>query len=158
MNDHLQRPNEIPWPPLVYVGAFFVAAVLQKIMPIDFVDRWLALVPDAFGYVVVAAGLALDGWAMQRLWVADTAIMPTSAADALVTDGPYAHTRNPIYIGNTVVLAGVALGLAWTWLLLVLPPVLFLVQALAVLPEEEHLAARFDSEWRAYAARVPRWL
>ena len=84
--------------------------------------------------------------------------MPNSRASSLVTDGVYGLSRNPIYLGNTLVLLGMALGLRWTWLLLALPAACYAVDRLAVEREEQHLSANFGAQWDAYAQRVGRWL
>lgn len=158
MTEISQRPSAFPWPPALFGGAFFLGAILQRSVAISPVDRWLAYIPEPVGYLLVAVGLLVDGLAMWELHKHDTPIMPTSPASSLVTSGVYAHTRNPIYIGNTIVLLGIALTMRWTWLLLLIPLAVAAVHALAVLREEEHLAYLFESEWDAYADATPRWI
>ncbi|HEX9436645.1 MAG TPA: isoprenylcysteine carboxylmethyltransferase family protein [Candidatus Limnocylindria bacterium] len=77
--------------------------------------------------------------------------------DRLLTTGPYAASRNPMYLGHLVFLAGLALatgspvavaGLLWQWLRL----------GARVLEDEERLDRIFGDEYRAYVARVPRWV
>jgi len=108
--------------------------------------------------VLLFAGLGLDVWAMAALHRARTNILPHRAAGRLVTDGPYAFTRNPIYLGNTIVLLGLGLMLENPWLLAAAPVAAVATDHLAARREEAHLAAKFGAEFAAYAARVPRWL
>jgi protein-S-isoprenylcysteine O-methyltransferase Ste14 len=110
------------------------------------------------GRALVAAGIALDLWAMGAMTSARTNIMPNRGAENLVTSGPFAFSRNPIYLGNTIVTVGIGLGLNALWFLPLAAVAAALVQRLAILREEAHLAARFGPEWTAYAAKTPRWL
>jgi protein-S-isoprenylcysteine O-methyltransferase Ste14 len=95
---------------------------------------------------------------MAVMWRARANILPHRAATALVTWGPFGFSRNPIYLGNTILLlgAGLAFGIAW------FVPVAFAAAALtarlAIAREEAHLNARFGRAWREYAARVRRWV
>jgi protein-S-isoprenylcysteine O-methyltransferase Ste14 len=87
-----------------------------------------------------------------------TAILPNMASSALVSTGVFAYTRNPIYLGNTFLLIGFAIALRWGWLAIATPITIFAVTMLAIQREEQHLGARFGDAWRAYAARVRRWM
>ena len=77
---------------------------------------------------------------------------------ALVVEGPYRFTRNPIYIGFVLVYLGFAIVLTSIWLLLLLIPVLFILQRGVVEREEAYLAGKFGEAYWKYQARVPRWL
>lgn len=78
--------------------------------------------------------------------------------DMLLTGGPFAVTRNPMYLGLTMVLVGVALvvGSATAWV----APILFAAVAdrWYIPLEEERMRARFGERYDAYQRRVPRWL
>ena len=99
----------------------------------------------AAGAAIALVGILLRGLAAGHL----------DKNRALATGGPYAHTRNPLYIGTALVAAGFALagGLLWMGALFAL---FLLALYLPVVSEEEaHLAELFP-EFRDYAARVPR--
>ncbi|MHB2168099.1 methyltransferase family protein [Alsobacter sp. R-9] len=152
------RPNELPWPPLIYSGALLVAWTLERFGPWLWLDTAMDSLPRVFGSVVFGLGLGLDLWAIVTLRRHRTTVLPHAGATALVTSGPYRFSRNPIYLGNTVALIGLALLLRWGWLLLLVPVTVTAVGWLAVSREEDHLARRFPVEWRAYAEKVRRWL
>lgn len=152
------RPNALPWPPLVYTVAILIAWGLQRVDAFEAMDDALQALPRAVGFVVFAVGLAFDLWAITLLRRHGTTVMPNAASKTLVTDGPYAYSRNPIYVGNTVAMLGMAIALRWGWLLLLLPVTVAAVTWLAVSREEQHLESRFGDAWRAYAQRVRRWL
>jgi protein-S-isoprenylcysteine O-methyltransferase Ste14 len=112
------------------------------------------------GAPLYAAGLGLVLWG--RLTLGDMFNFSTSqsaplfARQHLITHGPFAFVRHPMYLGYGLAAAGgLLLYRTWTTLLL-LPAVLGL--ALRARREETALAARFGAAWAAYAQRVPAWL
>jgi len=151
-------PNAIPWPPLVYSSAMLAAWTLEKAQPWTWLDAGLAALPRSVGAGLFAVGLLIDLWAIMTLSRHRTTVLPHAGATALVTTGPYRFSRNPIYLGNTLALAGLALLLRWGWLLLLVPVTVTAVTWLAVSREEAHLARRFPEPWQDYAQRVRRWL
>ncbi len=149
------RPNSIPWPPLIYAVAGLCGVLLERFVPTGaLLPQWLQIA----GGAVMALGLGLDFWAMTTMLLARTNILPNRGAGRLVTSGPFAVTRNPIYLGNTALMLGI--GLAWgaLWFLPLAFCAAFLVEKLAIRREEAHLAIRFGPEWATYAAATPRWL
>jgi protein-S-isoprenylcysteine O-methyltransferase Ste14 len=150
-------PSRLPWPPIVYVGAVAAAALLHYVLPVRFPAA--ATAPLALiGVALLGGGVALDLAAIRTLARAGTTVRPDRATAVLVTGGPYAWSRNPIYLGNTLALTGLALVFDVPWFLVLAPVTALAVRQLAILPEERHLAARFGPAWGAYAARVRRWL
>jgi protein-S-isoprenylcysteine O-methyltransferase Ste14 len=109
------------------------------------------------GALLVAAGLALAVAAAVEFRRARTTIIPHEEPSAIVTSGVYRLSRNPIYLGDALILTG--LGLRWDSVLaLVLVPVFVaVVTARFIVPEEGRLKARFGAEYAAWAARVRRW-
>jgi protein-S-isoprenylcysteine O-methyltransferase Ste14 len=152
------RPNRWPWPPIIYTSAVALCWALQEFAPLALLDGFIASAPRWAGLGLVAAGFLLDALAMIALARRRTAILPNMGASALVSSGIFAYSRNPIYLGNTILLIGLAIALRWGWLLIAAPITVIAVSRLAIVREEKHLAARFGDEWRAYAARVRRWL
>jgi protein-S-isoprenylcysteine O-methyltransferase Ste14 len=79
------------------------------------------------------------------------------AATTLVTSGPFAATRNPMYVGLTALAVGVGLRTRSLPALAFVPIALALLDSRVVAREERYLEARFGERYRAYHARVPRW-
>jgi protein-S-isoprenylcysteine O-methyltransferase Ste14 len=151
-------PSRVPWPPLL-LAACFTAAFLW--------DWWVLPLPVPFaetdavrslGWLLVAAAGGILLWAAAAFWRHRTTIRPDRGASALIATGPYAWSRNPIYVADATALFGLAL--AFNRLSLVAATAVFvaLVTRLAIRPEEEHLAQRFPEAFAAYRARVRRWL
>lgn len=149
------RPNTWPWPPLIYLGTLLLWPLADQLMPLD-----MSLPPAVRlgGFGLMLVGFIIDGWAMLTLRRAHTTIMPHRGALVLVSDGPYRFSRNPIYVGNTIVIAGLGVVIASWWLLLAAFAATALVFVLAVRREEMHLALRFGAAWDSYASRVRRWV
>ncbi len=83
---------------------------------------------------------------------------PDRAVSSLVTNGPFRFSRNPIYVGNVALVAGLGLVLAAPAILLLAPVMAVALKRLAIEPEERHLARRFGRDYEAYVARTRRWL
>jgi protein-S-isoprenylcysteine O-methyltransferase Ste14 len=80
------------------------------------------------------------------------------ATRALTFEGPYRFTRNPMYLGLALLLAGLAgIGNA-LWPLLAVIPVVAIIRTQVIAREETYLENRFGEEYRAYRGRVRRWL
>ncbi|HRF07498.1 MAG TPA: isoprenylcysteine carboxylmethyltransferase family protein [Xanthobacteraceae bacterium] len=153
--DLSERPNTIPWPPLLLVAGIAFGALLGTLLPIPVV---IPAPLQLAGFVLLAIGITLDISAI--IWMArlGTNILPHKAAGALLTSGPFRLSRNPIYLGNTLTLAAMGLAFANLWFAVLAAFMAVLLHRLAILREEAHLAARFGKAWDDYAARTPRWL
>lgn len=141
------------YPPVWLAGCAAAAFGLARIVPGGF--GGLGFWP---GNALIVAGVALMVLAAARMLHARTTIIPHEAPAALVTGGIFALTRNPIYLGDVLVLLG--LVLRWDALIaLPLVPVLGLVlQKRFILPEEGRLRAAFGAAFKAYGARTRRWI
>jgi len=155
-----ERPNALPWPPILYVATLVLPSLLQWLVPLPVIEL-PGIAEDlmvAVGCALVATGIALDWLALKSFRAFGTPFNPTKAAEKLVTFGLYDRTRNPMYLGGLIGNLGLALATGNIWRWLALPPLYLGLLHLAVLREEAHLDARFGQAWRDYAARVKRWL
>jgi protein-S-isoprenylcysteine O-methyltransferase Ste14 len=156
--DAQQRPNVIPWPPVLLVLLAIAAVGANWILSAPPPAPELAAALRIAGVTLCATGISLDLWAILTMYQHRTNILPHRAADRLVTSGPFGFSRNPIYLGNTTLLAGIGFILANPMFLIAAALNVLLVGKLAIAREEAHLARCFGSEWQNYAARVPRWI
>jgi protein-S-isoprenylcysteine O-methyltransferase Ste14 len=97
-----------------------------------------------WGIPVSIAGLALRAWAAGCL----------AKNQQLATGGPYAYTRNPLYVGTLLVAAGLAIAARSTWLAALFAVVFLFVYLPVIQNEEQHLRSIFP-DYAAYADRVP---
>jgi protein-S-isoprenylcysteine O-methyltransferase Ste14 len=116
---------------------------------------WVIAVPLAAGFF--AAGVALLLAAKRELAPYRQRSDARVCANVLVKTGPFALTRNPIYLADLALLLGV--GLVTTpWLLVLLPVAPLAFRLHLIRHEERELRSRFGSAFDRYARRVPRWL
>src|ERR1700752_2145819 len=110
-------------------------------------------------YVIWPLGLLLfaAGWAM-RMWTQKHLGYRLKIKRTVTTSGPYALVRNPIYIGNTLIILGTVVMSEVLWMVSITLLWCALVYALVVRYEEQILAAKYGQEYVDYLAAVPRWL
>lgn len=155
MRDPALRPRTLVPPPLVYAVALVAAWWLE--------GRWsLAFAAGEAGrfagWTLIGLGLAGFAWALAAIWGHRTTVNPYKAASNLVTRGPFAYSRNPIYGSDWFVYLGVTLLLGTAWPLALAPLVWGVMRFGVIAHEETHLLAKFGQEYRDYQARVRRWL
>jgi len=109
---------------------------------------------------LLAAGGGLMVAAAASMFAARTTINPMKPARAskLVTGGVFRWSRNPIYLGDLLILAALAVWLGQIANLALLPAFVAYIGRFQIRAEERALAARFGAEYAAYRARVRRWL
>jgi protein-S-isoprenylcysteine O-methyltransferase Ste14 len=113
---------------------------------------------QAAGVLVAVAGLALILWAALWFWRKRTTIEPHHDPSALIVEGPYRLSRNPIYLGMLAILTGAVL---WQGALSPVPvPVAFaaILTRRFILPEEAALRRAFGPEAERYIRATRRWL
>ena len=136
--------------PKIHVGTLLVGAYLQRYRPWDVTVDGVRWKPLGWGLV------AIGGFVIARtVQIAGETRM--DRPHRVITEGPYAHSRHPMYVAWTLVYLGVTLVLRTMWLLLALPAVILATHVVA-LREERALEERFGDEYREYANRVPRYL
>lgn len=143
-------------PPAVFLAGLGLGFLLQHLVPLAFAARGNPLPRWLGGLLTVLAG-ALALWAFRTFHQARTTVRPDRAASALLTQGPFRVTRNPLYLSLTLLQAGIALLANAPWPALMLLPVLLVIRFHVIAREERHLADRFGADYQAYRAAVRRW-
>ena len=142
-------------PPVYFLLAIGAAVLLHRQVPVvQLVTgswRWL-------GLASLAPVAVLAGPGARALGRRGTTLHPFGKPSALVTDGPFQLTRNPLYLSLVTLLLGVAVFLGSLAALAVVPVFVWAIQAVFIRREEAALAAAFGAEFDAYCRRVPRWL
>ena len=148
--------NRIPPPLILAAGAAFAWACAawlpQAALDIPGGSRAAAF--------VAVAGLAIDIAALVSFLRARTTVNPLKPqhVSALVTDGLYRFSRNPMYLGQALLLAGWAMWMGNLAGLLAVPAFVAWVDRLQIAPEERALEAAFGDAFRDWASRVRRWI
>ena len=140
-------------PPLLAAGAVILAWLLRHLLP-------LPLTPPLFllGNLAFALGLGLILWALLVMLRAGTDPRPDKPDAALIVTGPFRFSRNPVYLGLVLLVAGFALrwGDLWGWLAAAAAQQS--LDRLVIAREEPYLARRFGAAYTEYRARVRRWI
>jgi protein-S-isoprenylcysteine O-methyltransferase Ste14 len=157
-NDVKVAPNKLPWPPLIYGAAILLGAFSNFVLPKPWPESPTSDFLAAIGGLMIAAALFVDFSAMRTMTKAKTTIMPNKGAEHIVTNGPFSFSRNPIYLANTFITAGIGLLSGIIWFLPLALFAAFMTQHLAIKREEAHLEARFGKAFREYAKKVRRWI
>ncbi len=158
MTDLNAAPSRVPWPPILYLAAIVVAAVLGLLYPLPWITEPLSDLLYAAGWLAVAGVVAIYYSAMQTLKRAKTTIRPDRPSEHLVTSGAFSFTRNPIYFANTLLMIAIGLITANIWFIALAVIAAFATQKLAIVPEEKHLQARFGKKYIDYSKKVRRWI
>ena len=147
----------IALPPLIFLGFLAAATVLEAVVPLP--------VPaaHAFPRYVAGAALAVCGFVMivmgtRRFQAAGTNIPPNLPTTALVVDGIYRRTRNPLYLGATLVYLGLSVAAGSFWAIGLVIPLLGVINTGVIAREERYLERKFGDAYRTYKARVRRWI
>jgi protein-S-isoprenylcysteine O-methyltransferase Ste14 len=150
------RPTAVPWPPLLFVACVSAALLLGRVYPLPWpgLDDMAARI---IGYGFGLAGAGLFAWGFITLLRAHTNVWPNRGADSLVTSGPFRIWRNPLYMGETLMLLGLAQATGNIWMAIAAPLFALGILVLCILPEERHLQARFGQAYLDYKARTRRW-
>jgi protein-S-isoprenylcysteine O-methyltransferase Ste14 len=143
-------------PPMVFVAAIIIGAALQHLAPLRLgLARGVAL---GLGLVIVAAGAALIAWAVGFFRRTGQNPAPWKPSPSMIAEGPYKRSRNPMYVGMTLIQLGIGVAKNNLWIELLAFVALLGVHYLAVLPEEAYLTARFGEDYKRYRASVRRYL
>ena len=115
-------------------------------------------IPAAVAFL--AAGVGLMAAAVASFVAANTTINPLkpSRASRLVTSGVFRLSRNPIYVGDLLVLVAIAVWLGQAANIALLAGFVWYIDRFQIRPEERALSTLFGAEYAAYCARVRRWL
>lgn len=142
-------------PPLLYLLFLIVALLLADAAPLPVPSPTWA---HALAVLLMGGGQGLSFWAMWRLKQQHTTRSNVDTPQKLLQSGPFAISRNPINLGDTLGYCAIALllGSLWPWLLL---PLLVYVMNLSVIrPDEIQLQALFGNRYRDYCHKVRRWI
>jgi protein-S-isoprenylcysteine O-methyltransferase Ste14 len=143
-------------PPLIFVGGFLIGLAVERLVPVSGPPVPLRVVVGLLG---LAGFLYFDGFATGAFGRAGTSVLPLGdRTTSVVTNGPYRFSRNPMYVGMTLLYVGIAAATGVIWAFAPLPVVLIVIRYYVIEREETYLAAKFGDSYREYQFRVRRWI
>ncbi len=154
-NDKVDNAGVRVPPPLIYLSAMIAGLILNYFFPIAFLPVSLSRIVGIFsGALAVFIFIS----AFLKFKRAETNLEPWKPTTAIVSDGVYAFSRNPIYLAFTLFYLGVAFLFNSLWLFALLVPVLFVMRYAVIAREERYLENKFGTEYSDYKRRVRRWI
>lgn len=141
-------------PPHIAIGSLIVVIVLHYLFPTPLISKPFNLL----GILFFIAGLMILFWSFGSFKKKETPILPGQKPSALVIEGPYKFTRNPMYLGVTLALLGAAIYLG-DLLAFLSPIVFFMFVSIRFIPREEKLMEKlFGKKYLDYKKKVRRWI
>jgi protein-S-isoprenylcysteine O-methyltransferase Ste14 len=142
-------------PPLLFAASLALALVLQRFWPSPLFDApsivWA-------GIFLLTADVGLVIWGRRSLLAANTAVDPSRPTSTIVTSGPFRFSRNPLYVGLTLIYLDLTLIANSWWGVVLLCPLLVVMHFGVVRREERYLERKFGDRYRRYRSSVPRYL
>ncbi len=142
-------------PPVIYLAFLMIGFGADALWPV-------AVLPQgpryAAGAAVIALSLALAFSAFGQFRRHKTSFKPHEPSTALITEGPYRFSRNPMYLALSLLYAGIGIAADGPWTLALLVPLLVVLHYGVILREERYLERKFADAYRRYRSSVRRWL
>lgn len=156
MNEQIaDNPGVIAFPPALYGVTLVIGLGLSFFFPVSFLPLSISL-PLAVVAMIGAGWFSTSAFRMMTR--AQTGIDPAKPATAIVSDGVFRFSRNPLYLSLTLLYIGVSLLLNAVWAFPLLLPLLAIVQIGVIQREEVYLERKFGDEYLRYKSQVRRWL
>lgn len=133
---------------LAYVQGHFYTLGLSLLHPVTMLLSGL----------LVGAGLVLAGLAAMEFKRHKTTIIPHQDASLLIQTGVFKRSRNPIYLADVLILAGLVLWWGAVLSLALVPILFWVLETRFVIPEEDRLRRKFRADFARYAQKTRRWL
>ena len=115
-------------------------------------------ITDMVAGLSVGAGVLLMALAVVEMWRHRTTVIPHCKADHLVTTGVFKWTRNPIYLGDSMVMLGFILHWDAVLSLAILPIFIMAIDYGFIAAEEDRLRRKFRSDFERYMRDTRRWI
>jgi protein-S-isoprenylcysteine O-methyltransferase Ste14 len=157
-SDSVERGADVRFPPpLVFLAGVLIGAGLHQYVraaPVP-VSRTISVTA---GGVLIVVAIALAAWARGLFVRTGQSVIPWTPTPEMIFGGPYRFTRNPMYVGMTLLEIGIGLVLNNLWVVALALPALLIIHFIAVRPEEAYLSQKFGDGYRGYLQRVRRYL
>ena len=145
-------------PPLLFALAIAGGWAIERKYPLPLSSLVPIPVQVVTGWALIVMGFSLMAWGLATFRLARTAVYPNQPARQLVAKGPYRFSRNPMYVGLTIMTTGIGLLADNIWMLMILPVVLTVISKFVIRREERYLQHAFGASYEDYLKRVRRWI
>lgn len=155
--DKSKGPGVYIPPPLIYVLFFLAAIFLQRKIPFAAVFFHLFIM-KIVGIALVVLSVYFLTRSLRQFFLTKNTVVLIKPASTLQTTGVYALTRNPMYLGLTLLYLAITCFIGNWWNLILFPFLVLVIQELVIKPEERYLQIEFGEEYKAYLKKTRRWI
>ncbi|UWR77347.1 isoprenylcysteine carboxylmethyltransferase family protein [Phaeobacter inhibens] len=147
-------------PPVWLLGFAVLAWCQAQFLPLGlgFSTGPIAAIIDLLSGLLVGAGIVLMLLAVTEMRRQKTTLHPHGDPSQLVQSGIFKRSRNPIYLGDCLLLLGLVLRFDAALSLALLPIFVWVLERRFILPEENRLRRQFRADWARYEQKTRRWL
>lgn len=142
-------------PPLILIAFIGLGVILHNIFPLHFIHGPLKTI---IGAIFLAYSVLVMSLAILQLRKAGTNIDVRKPTTAVVTDGIYRYTRNPIYVSMVLLMIAISVLVSNIWIFVLSPAFAIVMQKGVIEREERYLEKKFGTEYTDYKKRTRRWI
>ena len=153
--DKADNPGVVAPPPFIYAGSLVAGLLANRRLRLRFLPRRLA---RTLGPLLIVCGLVVGQRGFRAVRRAGSSVDPYKPVTAIVTGGPYRFTRNPMYLGFTLIYVGISALFNALPPLVLLPVIQQLMGRGVIEREERYLERKFGEEYLRYKESVRRWI
>jgi len=142
-------------PTMILLYAILAILAVHFLLPVKIIipPLW-----NLIGLLPLLLGIFINLVADRAFQAASTTVKPFEESSALLTDGVFRITRNPMYLGFVLILLGIAILLRSLSPYLIIIVFVYLIQKVYISTEEKMLAEKFGTDWQKYRQITRRWL
>ena len=155
MTDKNDKPNVIAPPPLIFLGCLLLGGFVAWHHPFPLLPQNYAYL---LGVILTIVGLGIIFVAWRQMQKAKTNIEPWKPTTAIIDNGVYGTSRNPIYLAMIFIYLGASYLFNSVWFLPFLPIAVLIIHFGVILREEKYLEGKFGEDYLDYKKRARRWI
>jgi protein-S-isoprenylcysteine O-methyltransferase Ste14 len=155
MANEKDNPGVIAPPPLIFLSGLLIGGLISWFYPIVFLPKFFGYV---LGGIFCVFGLGIIFVVRSKMAKVETNIEPWKPTTAILSDGVYKISRNPVYVGLIFIYLGIVFLFNSLWILPPLILVVFVMHHGVILREEKYLEQKFGAEYLNYKEKVRRWI
>jgi len=151
--------NVIALPPFIFLGFFIVGFILHYCFKLFLVESpRLDSILNIIGIALIIVSLIIPVLAFKALEKSKTTHKVSKPTTAIVSDGIFKYTRNPIYLSGFILFIGISFITNSLIILILIIPLFFIIREGVVKREEKYLEWKFGEEYLDYKKQVRRWI
>ena len=158
MKSKKDSPGVVIPPPLFYAFIFILSFMLQGAFTIKRAFFFHSRTANILGLFIIFSGLMFSGTALRQFFKSKNSVLPSRPATTLQTSGVYSVSRNPMYLGMSLLYLGMAFIFGNWWTLFLIPALIGAIQYFVIVREERYLLRAFGDSYTEYKKKVRRWI